>query len=772
MKTLRPILSFILLPLSMFAAANLPADSVPTDGSPLPMPGAVGLTLSGGGAKGIAHIGVIQALEENDIPIDCITGTSMGAIVGSLYAMGYSPAEMMQLIQSKPFSYWSTGRIDPDLSYYFLEPEPSPANVSVTVGKGGSSRSVLPTSLINPLPMNFAFMELFSGASAQCGGDFNRLMVPFRCVASDVNRKQKAVFSSGDLADCVRASMSFPMVFHPIEIDGRPMFDGGIYDNFPVDVMISEFNPQILIGVDVSSGNSTVDPDQNMMDQLEALIMQYSDYSVPRSRGMRLKMDLDRFGLLDFDKASEIYAIGYNYAISRIDSIKARVAQRRPAADVSRRRRDFRSHTPSLTFDSVRVSGGNRRQNACLQALFTRHLSDTLSLAQARNAYYRALTPGKLSDFLPQATYSPDSRLFSLDLRATVKNDFRLALGGYLTTDANSMLYLSGGFSTLSFNSLDIALSAWLGQSYLAAMADAKIQLLRANPSSLGLTAVVSRQKYFPDERFFFQTSDPNILTRDQYYARLTYATAVGRHAKAEFGIGAGLIDNNFHYLSNVSTQPALRQKLTQAIARFDHFTLDSRDFPTSGSRYRITLRGVAGSYAVTDPLVGKSSVRKAWGRIDIDLDHYFPLSGRFSLGTNLKATASSDRLLDGFYTSVAAAPSYLPSPSMADILIPDLHAHQFAVVGLEPVWIFNDMFQLRSRLDAFLPYRAILPAADGSARLGRPFRDPQFFGELRGIFRLSFASVSAFVHYTTASSGQWNFGLTFGLPLTAPSFL
>lgn len=73
MKTLRPILSFILLPLSMFAAANLPADSVPTDGSPDPMPGAVGLTLSGGGAKGIAHIGVIQALEENGIPIDCIT---------------------------------------------------------------------------------------------------------------------------------------------------------------------------------------------------------------------------------------------------------------------------------------------------------------------------------------------------------------------------------------------------------------------------------------------------------------------------------------------------------------------------------------------------------------------------------------------------------------------------------------------------------------------------------------------------------------------------
>ncbi|MDE7452384.1 MAG: patatin-like phospholipase family protein, partial [Paramuribaculum sp.] len=78
---------------------------------------AVGLVLSGGGAKGIAHIGVIKALEENNIPIDYITGTSMGAIIGGLYACGYTPAEMLELIKSKDFEYWSSGKIDPSLTY-------------------------------------------------------------------------------------------------------------------------------------------------------------------------------------------------------------------------------------------------------------------------------------------------------------------------------------------------------------------------------------------------------------------------------------------------------------------------------------------------------------------------------------------------------------------------------------------------------------------------------------------------------------------------------
>lgn len=133
-------------------------------------PQAVGLVLSGGGAKGIAHIGVIQALEDNNIPIDYIVGTSMGAVVGGMYAAGYTPAEMMDLIKSKGFAYWSTGKIDPALTYYFDRDEPSPALVQFNLGADSTKvKSILPTSLINPLPMSFAFMDLFAAYTAQCG---------------------------------------------------------------------------------------------------------------------------------------------------------------------------------------------------------------------------------------------------------------------------------------------------------------------------------------------------------------------------------------------------------------------------------------------------------------------------------------------------------------------------------------------------------------------------------------------------------------------------
>ena len=203
----------------------------------------VGLVLSGGGAKGIAHIGVIRALEENDIPIDYVAGTSMGAIVGGLYAAGYTPEEMLQLILSEGFADWSTGRINPNLTYYFVKKPNTPAfaELNINLSRKDSldrASSLLPSSLISPLPMNFAFMDLFAAYTAQCGGNFDNLFVPFRCVTSDVIHKHKIVCRSGHLSDAVRASMTFPPVFQPIKMNGVYVYDGGIYDSNPIKLIL------------------------------------------------------------------------------------------------------------------------------------------------------------------------------------------------------------------------------------------------------------------------------------------------------------------------------------------------------------------------------------------------------------------------------------------------------------------------------------------------------------------------------------------------------
>ena len=273
----------------------------------------VGLVLSGGGAKGAAHIGVIKALEENNIPIDYITGTSIGAIIGSLYAMGYSPEEMLELMLSKEFSYWQTGTVEEQYTYYFKEPYPTPEFAHFSIDMSDSLQikaSFLPQSLINPIQMNQAFMALFSQATAKAGWNFDNLFVPFRCVASDIYTKKPIIFKNGDLGDAVRASMTFPFFFQPIWKDSIPLFDGGIYDNFPVGPMKDAFHPDFIFGSTVSGGNKK--PSENPYNQIETMIMQKTDYEVPEEDGMMIKFSFPSSPYWISRKVRSLWTSGIN----------------------------------------------------------------------------------------------------------------------------------------------------------------------------------------------------------------------------------------------------------------------------------------------------------------------------------------------------------------------------------------------------------------------------------------------------------------------------
>ena len=317
----------------------------------------VGLVLSGGGAKGMTHIGIIRALEENNIPIDYITGTSMGAIVGSLYAIGYSPDDMEKMIKSPDFKKWySSDGIEEEYMYYFKMNPPTPEFINIQLSKMKMDKKVktkfLPSSVVDPMHMNIVFVELYAQATAKCRGNFDQLFVPFRCVASDVYNKKPLIMSSGDLGDAVRASMSFPGMFKPIEIDSVLAYDGGIYDNFPVSTMIKDFNPDIIIGSVVSS-NPSKPKEGDIMSQLENMVMQKTDYSIPDSLGIMMTFRYTDVGLMDFDRYDELHDIGYNRTIQLMDSIKQRISRRTNYRILEKKRIDLKREMPELKFRKI-----------------------------------------------------------------------------------------------------------------------------------------------------------------------------------------------------------------------------------------------------------------------------------------------------------------------------------------------------------------------------------------------------------------------------------
>ncbi len=736
----------------------------------------VGLVLSGGGAKGIAHIGALKAFEENGIPIDYVAGTSMGAIVGALYAAGYSPDEMLALINSRGFSYWSTGRVDETLVYYFNQELPSPTIASIGIKNRNDKSPSVPASLISPLPMNFAFMDIFAAYTGQCGGDFNQLFVPFRCVASDVAGKHKVVFASGHLEDAVRASMSFPVVFQPIEIDGTLMYDGGIYDNFPVDVMRGDFHPDIMLGIDVSTQEAH--PSQDIVNQLENMIIQNNDYDLPAKEGVKIHMNLNEFSLLDFQKADEISRIGYERTMAMMDSIKARVHARRSVGEVAGRRAAFKRATPALRFASVKTTGGTARQNEFIDYLFDHsEEADTFGVNAARDAFYRAVSTGRMRDLKPDASYDQETGLFDLSLKANVKNDLRVNFGGYLTSSMNSMAFVSAGYHTLSFRSVEANVSAWIGQSYMAGMVNAGLHLRSGNPSSITLQGVVSRQRFHESDHLFYRTNVPSYVSNMEGFVKLAYSMAAGRHGKVSFGLGYGYLDNRYYDRTQnpslISDKDRCTYSLQQCYADYEYNTLDNRNYPVSGVSVNLSVSGVTGRsrFMPNSSSMNPADDHSTWWRVNAEAAKYFDLSRRFSLGAAVNVLATGRHLIGDYNASMVSAPAFNPTPASYNVFNPGLRANGYCAAGVVPVWKVMTNLQLRGTAYAFMPVRDIRADERGMAVYGDWFPRTTCFAEVAAVYTFPFASLSVYGNYVSQPRSVWSGGVSFGVFFLAPEF-
>lgn len=466
----------------------------------------VGLVLSGGGAKGLTHIGIIRALEENHIPIDYIAGTSMGAIVGSLYAMGYSPDDMERLLKSDSFKRWYTGNIEEKYIYYFKKNPPTPEFLNIRVSLKNPLHKVktqfLPSSVVDPLQMNLAFLELFGQATAACNNDFNQLFVPFRCVASDVYNKRPMIFEKGDLGDAVRASMSFPAMFKPIEIDSTLVYDGGIYNNFPVNVMVNDFHPDVIIGSVVSS-NPGKPQEGDIMGQLENMIMQKTDYSLPDSLGILMTFKYDNVNLMDFDRFDELHDIGYNRTIQLMDSIKARISRRINYRQLELKRIAYKKNMPELRFREISITGGNEQQKKYIRKEFHSSDHEIFSLEDLRKGYFRLMSDNMISEIIPHAVYNKVDTTFTLHLKVKIEDDLSLRVGGNVGSNGANQIYVGATYHNLNNFSKEVSLDGQLGQIYNNLQIAGRIDFPTHIPTSFRLVGSISSFDYFKQEKLF-----------------------------------------------------------------------------------------------------------------------------------------------------------------------------------------------------------------------------------------------------------------------------
>jgi NTE family protein len=339
----------------LLISAAVRVSAAPPESAPSPpQRPRIGLVLSGGGALGLAHVGVIKVLEELHVPVDCVAGTSMGAIVGGLYAAGYSPEELEQLATTLP---WREILLDrPDRRHLPYRRKMDDLTYLTRWEMGFSDgRLRMPPSMIAGQRLGVELRVL--GLRAAGITDFDELPLPFRAVAADLDTGEVVVLGSGDLATALRASMAVPGVFAPTEVNGRVLVDGGVVANLPVETARA-MGADIIIAIDVGvplASQQRPDSIAGILSRTSSFLTRLNVEHVLPGVDILIRPELREWKLLDFHGAAKILPRGADAARKQIEALRAlSVGEDAWKAYLRRQRRT----APALRLASVSADPG------------------------------------------------------------------------------------------------------------------------------------------------------------------------------------------------------------------------------------------------------------------------------------------------------------------------------------------------------------------------------------------------------------------------------
>jgi NTE family protein len=279
----------------------------------------IGLVLTGGGAKGFAHIGVLKVIEKAGIKIDYIGGTSMGAVVGGLYASGYSAQQIDSIFQNTNFDELLQDYIPRSSKSFYEKKNDELYAMSLPFNKFSLgvpialSKGMYNYNLLTKLTHNVRHIR-----------DFNKLPIPFLCIATNIETGEQLVLNSGYLPQALLASSAFPTLFSPVEIDGKVLIDGGVTNNYPVDE-VKKMGADIIIGVDVQDGLK----DRNALREATKILVQISNLQMIeemkekiKKTDIYIKPDISNYSVISFDEGKEIVKKGENATLEVLDKLK------------------------------------------------------------------------------------------------------------------------------------------------------------------------------------------------------------------------------------------------------------------------------------------------------------------------------------------------------------------------------------------------------------------------------------------------------------------
>jgi NTE family protein len=717
----------------------------------------VALILSGGGSKGLAHVGVLKALEENNIPIDYIAGTSMGAIIGGLYASGYSPREIEKMVINPDFERWARGETEDKNIYYFKMPDPNASMVNLKVNYNDIKKKLesrLPTNLISPNRMDFAVLEYYASAAAASKYNFDSLFVPFRCVAAEIDSNKAVIFRNGQLGSAIRASMTYPFYFKPIQINGKILFDGGLYNNFPVDVAMSEFHPDVIIGSKAVS--NFPEPQHNdLMSQIQNIIVKETNFSVPEKNGILIEPDLPVANVIDFTLKQEFIDSGYVSANRAMDKIKALIPARVDKNVLNARRKQFIDSKPPVIIDTIQVEGLKKYQAIYVRKLLKKK-SRYITLPALKEEYFKLLADNKIKYIFPTLIFEPETGFYKLCLDIERAEHFMVEFGGNVSSSAANAAFIALEYRYFGKVGITTSGNGYFGRFYSSANLSARFDFPSKIPYFLALNYTYNHKNYFRNSTYFLEDLTPNFLIQNENHGGIDIGAPATNKGKIVADFYTGYTKDEYYQTNSFSradtTDKTYFNFITPGLA-FELNSLNYKQYATSGAQMLITLkyiRGrektIPGSTSASEK--GEYNAYHDWFQFRLIYDNYFLTLKPLKLGFYGELLLSDQEFFDNYTATILRTPAFEPIPEMKILFLPKYRAPSYAALGLK--MLFTIYRQVHFRVEGYLfqPYEELLQGENQKAVRGEPFSYRSVVGSAALVYQSPIGPISLSFNY------------------------
>lgn len=730
----------------------------------------IGLVLSGGGAAGIAHIGVLKALEERGIPIDYITGTSAGALIGSLYACGLSPEEIETYVLSEDFQLMTSGKLNTEKQFLLRKEDMNATVLSFSFSRDSILKKSIPLNLVTPSLLDFEMLRILGTTSASKWNDFNQLFVPFRCVASDIVNKKSVNFSKGNLNEAVRASMTYPLYVNPIKIDNVILFDGGLYNNFPVDVMYRDFHPDFIIGSKVADNPKAIN-ERDFIGLVNQMMTTPTNFELPCNEGIIIEPRTE-VGTFDFNMVKQAIEDGYLAAIKQLDSLEKFISKKTTKEDLIKKRAIFKGQINELNISSISNNYNRKREITFARKSLIRRKNEILSVEKLEKRYFRLYSTPQIEYILPTLQKKQDST-FNLDLKITKAKDFKVDIGGHFSSRAVNTGYLGLTYRSLGKIASSIHAESYFGKFYGSAKAELNIEIPSVYPISFSGYFTLNRWDYFRSFATFFEDVKPSFLIQNEIYGGIKFKMPLGNNSKLTLDARYFGLEDDYYQTQTFTNKDTSDYTVFSGFSFSGEFlknSLNRKQFASSGHLFLLKARYVNGfetTYPGTTSLLKDTlSKNHSWLSLQAEFQSFIFDNKLFHLGIHAKGVYNTQSLFSNYTASLLSLPSFNLIPDAETYFLPEYRSPQFIGLGLNFVFSIYKNIEIRGDGYIYQPIIELRQGPNGTIGFEQAINSTSYLFSSSLIYHSPVGPLRATFNYFPKQKSPYAFQISYGYVL------